>query len=117
MSLFGKLFAPLLGPAQSLPEGAVLIDVRSPSEFASAHLKDAISLPLDCLVREIHSVVPDQGAEIIVYCQSGGRSAAACRALLDMGYANVVNGGGIQALASRMNREICVGASQRMERG
>lgn len=106
MSIFGKLFAAIAGSAEPLPEQAVLIDVRSPDEFASGHIKDAIPLPLNCLARDIGNVVADRNAPIIVYCQSGGRSAMARRQLLDMGYQNVVNGGGVHALASRMNREI-----------
>lgn len=106
MGIFGKLFASLTGPAESLPENAILIDVRSPEEFSSGHIKDAIPLPLACLTRDIGNVVVDRATPIIVYCQSGGRSAMAKRALMDMGYQNVINGGGVRALATRMNREI-----------
>ncbi len=106
MGIFGKLLASVSGTTEPLPEQAVLIDVRSIDEFSAGHLKDAIPLPLNCLGRDIGGVVIDRAASIIVYCQSGGRSAAARRLLLDMGYQHVVNGGGIHALASRMNREI-----------
>ncbi|HZW14120.1 MAG TPA: rhodanese-like domain-containing protein [Noviherbaspirillum sp.] len=105
MGIFGKLFESLAGAAEPLPDNAVLIDVRSPEEFSAGHIEDAISLPLACLTRDIGSVVIDPATPIIVYCQSGGRSAVARRALLDIGYQNVINGGGIRSLAARMNRE------------
>jgi phage shock protein E len=106
MRILGKLFASVSGATEPLPEQAVLIDVRSPDEFAAGHIKDAIPLPLSCLARDIDSVIVDRTTPIIVYCQSGGRSASARTLLLDMGYQHVVNGGGICALASRMKREI-----------
>lgn len=106
MGMFGKLLESLTGASEPLPDNAILIDVRSPEEFSSGHIKDAIPLPLACLTRDIGSVVIDPATPIIVYCQSGGRSAVARRALLDMGYQNVVNGGGVRALAARMKREI-----------
>ncbi|HJV73310.1 MAG TPA: rhodanese-like domain-containing protein [Noviherbaspirillum sp.] len=105
MGLFGKLFG--AGAAsEALPENAILIDVRSPEEFASGHIKDAISVPLNRLPSAIGSVASNKSAPVIVYCQSGGRSASARRLMLDMGYQNVINGGGIRSLAGRMNREI-----------
>ncbi|GAB3537789.1 hypothetical protein GCM10027343_01830 [Noviherbaspirillum agri] len=106
MGIFGKLLDSLTGADEPLPENAVLIDVRSPEEFSSGHIKDAIPLPLNCLTRDIGSVVVDKATPIIVYCQSGGRSAMARRALTDMGYQTVVNGGGVRSLAARMGREI-----------
>jgi phage shock protein E len=107
MGIFGKLFRLAFSAApEVLPEQAILIDVRSPSEFAAAHIKGAISLPLNCVVQGIGSVVTDRTIPVIVYCQSGARSAAARKHLLDMGYSHVINGGGLQVLSSRMNREI-----------
>lgn len=106
MGIFGKLFASVSGNTEPLPEQAVLIDVRSLDEFSAGHLKDAIPLPLSCLGRDIGRVVVERTTPIVVYCQSGARSAAARRLLLDMGYQHVINGGGIHALAARMNREI-----------
>lgn len=107
MGIFGRLFGQGSGTAQDeLPQQAVLIDVRSPEEFAAGHIENAIPLPLNRLAREIGNVVTDKDTPVIVYCQSGGRSAAARQQMLDMGYRNVINGGGVRALASRMHREI-----------
>lgn len=105
MDIFGKLFG-ADAASEALPENAILIDVRSPEEFVSGHIKEAISVPLNRLPRDIGSVASNKAAPIIVYCQSGGRSASARRLMLDMGYQNVINGGGIRSLAGQMNREI-----------
>jgi phage shock protein E len=107
MGFFGRLFAS--GSAvvpEALPDPAILIDVRSPAEFAAGHIRDAISLPLICLSQDIGGVVADRTVSVIVYCQSGARSASARQQLLDLGYRHVVNGGGLHVLALRMNREI-----------
>lgn len=104
MSIFEKPFPPALEGAGRLPESAVLIDVRSIVEFASGHIKDAIPLPLDCLAREIHSIVVDPATPIVVYSENGARSDAACHALTRIGYLNVVNGGAMEHLASQLGR-------------
>lgn len=103
MGIFGKLFG---GAPEALPENATLIDVRSPAEFATGHLKDAVLLPLPTLAQGIASVAPDKEQPVIVYCQSGARSAMAQMQLRAMGYRHVVNGGGVHALAQRMQRDI-----------
>lgn len=108
MGIFTKLMTSVSGPPpEALPEHALLIDVRSPDEFASGHIEDAVSLPLDRVASGIGAIVADRNAPVIVYCRSGARSASARQQLLAMGYAHVVNGGGLQALSSRMNRKIC----------
>lgn len=103
MGIFGNLFS---FSSEPLPEQATLIDVRSPGEFASGHLDDAIHLPLDQLGHHIGNAAPDKAVPIVVYCQSGARSASARQQLIGMGYQQVVNGGGIHSLAGRMNRKI-----------
>jgi phage shock protein E len=69
----------------------ILVDVRTPEEYASGHIPTAINIP----VTEIGSRPPtnDLSALIIVYCRSGSRSGMAQRALQEMGYRNVVNYG------------------------
>lgn len=105
MGLFSRIFGAGVAP-DPLPEQATLIDVRSPAEFAAAHIDGAVSLPLDRLARDIGKVASDKDAPLIVYCQSGGRSEAARKFLLGAGYRHVINGGGLRGLASRMNRPI-----------
>ena len=75
----------------------VLLDVRTPEEYAEIHIPHSLSLPLDRLRSRIGAVVGDKDAEIIVYCLSGARAATACRELSAMGYTNVRNLGGIRS--------------------
>lgn len=71
----------------------LLVDVRTPEEYASGHIPTAINIP----VTEIGSRPPtkDLSALIIVYCRSGSRSGMAQRTLQEMGYRNVINFGSV----------------------
>ena len=73
-----------------IDEGVVLVDVRGSEEFATGHLPGAKSIPRGHLEARIESVAPDRTAELILYCQSGNRSAYAARTLQDdLGYEHV----------------------------
>jgi len=65
--------------ADSIPEGAALLDVRTPGEFERSHIPGAVNVPLDEL-RERLGEVPD-GDPLVVYCLTGVRSYIACRIL------------------------------------
>jgi Rhodanese-related sulfurtransferase len=77
-------------------ETVYLIDVRSPEEYKQLHIKNSISLPLDQIKSGVSKIIKDKDAEILIYCYSGMRAAAACRLLAQMGYTNAGNMGGIQ---------------------
>ena len=70
-------------------EGAVLIDVRSASEYAEGHLDNSINLTVDTIGVNIEKLVSDKNTIIIVYCRSGNRSATAANTLINLGYKNV----------------------------
>ncbi len=55
--------------------GAALVDVRTPGEFASGHLPEAVNMPLHELGRRVAELPEDR--PIVVYCRSGARSARA----------------------------------------
>jgi rhodanese-related sulfurtransferase len=75
----------------------LLVDVREESEFARDHLPGAIHLGKGIIERDIEARVPDLGAEMILYCGGGFRSALAADNLQKMGYSNVVSmDGGIR---------------------
>lgn len=71
----------------------LVLDVREPAEFAAGHLPDAINIPRGVLEFKIgnHSSFQNKEADVIVYCQTGGRSALATEALLKLGYTNAVS--------------------------
>ncbi len=70
--------------------GAVVVDVREPEEWAAGHVPGAIHVPKSYLESRIEGAVPDRGSHVVLYCASGNRSAWAARTLLDdLGYENV----------------------------
>lgn len=75
--------------------GAMLLDVRTPSEYASGHIPGSKNLPLDSIDKAAR-LVENKNVPLYVYCQSGARSRQAGSALESMGY-NVKNIGGIAA--------------------
>ena len=87
--------------ARELIGKALTIDVREPAEFANGSLPGAINIPRGVLEFQIsnHPAFREaQSAEILVYCQSGGRSALSTEALQKLGYANPVSlAGGFKA--------------------
>jgi rhodanese-related sulfurtransferase len=72
-----------------LSHGAVLIDVRSADEFARRALPGAVNLPLPELLDRVNSL--EKTRPVIVYCQSGSRSAMAARVLRRVGFGAVFN--------------------------
>ena len=78
-------------------EKLCLVDVREESEWAKDHLPGAIHLGKGVIERDIEAHLPDTGAEIILYCGGGFRSALAADNLQRMGYTQVVSmDGGIR---------------------
>ena len=90
-----------VGPAEAArlrDEGAILLDVREPSEWAEGHLEGAILLPQGRLPAEIATAIPDKDATVVVYCRSGNRSYYASAAMAQLGYRQPINlAGGILA--------------------
>ena len=77
----------------------LIIDVRSPQEFATGHLKGALNIPLDQIQQKIDSLEGlEKSSEVLVYCLSGARSAAACSILAQRGFKRVLNGGSMTTL-------------------
>ena len=75
-------------------QGAILLDVRTPEEFADGHIPGSRNLPLSELAR-IKEKIFEKDTPIFVYCHSGSRSQQAAAALKQMGYCNIKNIGGI----------------------
>ena len=69
--------------------GARLFDVREDNEWNAAHPATAAHLSKGIIERDIERTVPDPGAEILLMCGGGFRSALAADALQRMGYTNV----------------------------
>ncbi|MCK2214796.1 rhodanese-like domain-containing protein [Actinomadura sp. ATCC 31491] len=68
----------------------LVVDVRTPAEFATAHLDGAINLPLDQIDAHLRRIVADAGGRLLIVCQTGGRAERARTALSEAGLADVV---------------------------
>lgn len=94
-----------LGPkadlAQLVKDGAMIVDVRSPGEYASGHIKGSVNIPLDTLSKNMNKLQKDK--PIITCCASGMRSASAKAMLKSNGFEEVYNGGGWAGLKSKIN--------------
>ncbi len=86
---------------QLLAEGnIVLVDTREESEYAAAHIDNAILLPRGVLEFKIGAVpeLADKSKAVLIYCRTGGRSALAAQTLQQLGYNNVLSmAGGFEA--------------------
>lgn len=90
-NLFNNLSPSGQNLKQHIAEGALLVDVRSPGEFAGGSAKGAINIPLDNLMQHLDKFRGHR--HIIVFCRSGNRSAMAKQILEGQGFKNVINGG------------------------
>ena len=75
--------------------GYIILDVRTPEEFAEKHIPNAINIPNETIGREEIPELPDKNQMILVYCRSGNRSKQASEKLAALGYTNVLEFGGI----------------------
>lgn len=65
----------------------VVLDVRSPEEFAAGHVPGAINIPYDRIGERLAEVPRDK--DVILYCQSGRRAGIAAQALAEHGYSRL----------------------------
>jgi rhodanese-related sulfurtransferase len=96
---------PTISPAQVIPlltshHNALLVDVRTPAEYAATHVTGALNIPLDLVPTRLHSGDPSlpKDALIFLLCEKGGRASKAAAHFLDAGFDNIhVVEGGTQA--------------------
>ena len=73
-----------------------LLDVRRPDEFASGHIPGAILFTNELMTKaDAEKLLPNKEDQIFLYCRSGRRSKEASQKLVDYGYSNVIEIGGI----------------------
>ncbi|MDF7824358.1 rhodanese-like domain-containing protein [Pontiellaceae bacterium B12227] len=89
---------------QMIKDGALLIDARTPQEFAGGHINGAVNLPHNVICGHIEKHSRNKDDSIVIYCQSGARSLMAVRALQKAGYTQVENGGSIGMLSRQLER-------------
>lgn len=75
----------------------VILDVREQDEFDSGHIVDAVLLPVGSISEATAAeVIPEKDSVVLVYCRSGNRSKTASAKLVELGYTNVYEFGGIK---------------------
>ncbi len=87
----------------ALNNNALLIDVRSETEYRSDNIKGTVNIPLGSLQNSIKKI-KKQNKPVIVFCASGSRSTSAKNILKREGMENVLNAGGIHSLKSVMQK-------------
>ena len=75
--------------------GYIILDVRTPEEFAEKHIPGALNIPNEAIGTDEIPELPDKQQLILVYCRSGNRSKQASEKLVAQGYTNIVEFGGI----------------------
>ncbi len=82
--------------AEMIEDGDVIIvDVRTKEEYDEGHIPNAILLTDSDIPEKAEDVLEDKDSTLLVYCRSGNRSATASKALVELGYTNVYDFGGI----------------------
>ena len=77
-------------------QGAVVVDVREPHEYAAGHIPGAYNIPKDTVLSNADlTALKDQQIPIMVYCRSGGRAGDVLDALAEDGFSYVMNIGGV----------------------
>lgn len=76
----------------------LLIDVRTPAEFATGSIEGAVNIPVDSITQHLDQIPDDQ--PVVLYCRSGNRSMQAARKLESRGYSQLYDLGGVGAWQS-----------------
>ena len=77
-------------------EEVIILDVREQDEYDSGHIPGAVLLPVGTIDEDTAAeVIPEKDSTVLVYCRSGNRSKTASSTLVELGYTNVYEFGGI----------------------
>ena len=75
---------------------AIILDVREQHEYDAGHIAGAVLLPVGTISKDTAAaVIPAKDSVVLVYCRSGNRSKTASAALVELGYTQVYEFGGI----------------------
>ncbi len=84
----------------------IILDVRTAEEYAEGHIPGAINIPNEDIASEQLEDLPDLNQVIYVYCRSGNRSKQAAEKMVDIGYTNVIEFGGIIDWTGEIETEV-----------
>ena len=86
----------------AIDEGALIVDVRRPNEFALGHIDGAINIPHDQISTRLPEILRYKNESIVLYCRSGRRSGIAEGVLRSNGFTKTINAGGYSELKRLM---------------
>lgn len=89
--------------AQKLNEGAYLVDVRTPEEFAQGSIEGAINIPLDEVQNRVMEFRDKEN--LVIFCRTGNRSSQAIEILKKNGIYNATNGTNVETINSILKKE------------
>lgn len=85
---------------------AIIVDVRHDDEYKAGHIPGAVLLTMETITEETAAnVLPDKSQMILIYCRSGRRSKIAAQNLLDLGYTNIIEFGGILDYKGKVEKQ------------
>ena len=93
--------APKVNYKDLVSRGAQIIDVRTPGEFKTGHIRGAVNIPLQSISSQTARI--KKGKPVITCCASGMRSASAKSILKSNGFVEVYNGGGWMSLRVKID--------------
>lgn len=88
----------------AIADGAVVIDVRTPEEFAAGHLDGARNIDSAAADFDAQFDALNPDATFVIYCASGNRAGQVIARLADAGFTNLINGGGYTDLAAALGQ-------------
>lgn len=96
------------GPSYEMTQDTVIIDVRTPEEFATGHLEGAINIDVNSPDFRAQVMALDPSGEYFVYCRSGNRSGQAINQMYQMGFTDMTNGGSVSEASGATGIEVVV---------
>ena len=101
-----KIFFVVLISQFIFADEPVVIDVRSLEEVKTGIIQDAIHIEWTQIDKEINNIDITKDQPIYLYCRSGNRSGKAAVMLEKIGFTNVINAGGIDEAAKKLEKKI-----------
>lgn len=108
LALSATACAPAAEPV-ALDPGTVVIDVRTPAEFASGHLDGAVNIDVQSSDFEARVSELDPAGTYFVYCRSGNRSGQAIDRMEALGFSDLTNGGSVESASAATGISIVTG--------
>ena len=90
---------------------ALIVDVRTPEEFADGHYPGAINIPHETILEVLNQLGVTADTSVILYCRSGNRSGQAEQVLQEKGFTEARNAGGLETLLSATGEQAVIPAS------